>query len=112
MTVAKSANPALAFILDLCMLAALGYWGLKAGSATIVQLVLCLGVPLLAVVGWGIFLAPASARRLREPLHLILEVFIFAVAIAALYTAGQPTLAAIFGVVYVINLALRLVWRQ
>src|SRR5512143_3749185 len=111
-TIAKSANLALAFILELCMLAALGYWGFMTGSATVVQLILCLGVPLLAAVVWGIFLAPASSRRLREPLHLILEVLIFASAIIALYTAGQPTLAVIFGVVYAINLALRWVWHQ
>ena len=112
MTIAKSANLALSFILELCLLAALGYWGFKTGGTTVVQLILCLGVPLLTAVVWGIFLAPASARRLREPLHLILEVLIFAIAIVALYTAGQPILAVIFGVVYVINLALRLMWHQ
>ena len=112
MTIAKSANLALSFILELCMLAALGYWGFKTGSATVVQLILCLGVPLLAAVVWGILMAPTSPRRLREPFHLILEVIIFALAIIALYTAGQPTLAAIFGVVYVINAVLRLVWHQ
>ena len=112
MTIAKSANLALSFILELCMLAALGYWGFKTGSATLVQLILCLGIPLLTAVIWGIFLAPASARRLREPFHVSLELIIFALAIIALYTAGQPTLAVIFGVVYVINVVLRLVWHQ
>lgn len=112
MTIAKSANLALSFILELCMLAALGYWGFTTGSAVVVQLSLCLGVPLLAAVVWGIFLAPASSRQLRGPLHLILEVLLFALAIIALFTAGQPTLGGIFGVVYVINLVLRLVWRQ
>ncbi len=112
MSIAKSANLALSFILELCLLAALGYWGFKTGSTTVVQLILCLGVPLLVAGVWGILLAPASSRRLRNPFHLILEVILFVLGIIALYTAGQSTLAVIFGVVYAINLALRLVWHQ
>ena len=112
MRVAKSINLALSFILELCMLAALGHWGFKTGSPTIIQLGLCLGAPVLATVVWGIFLAPASSRRLGGPAHLILEVLIFAVAVIALHAAGQPALAGIFGTVYAINLMLRLAWHQ
>lgn len=112
MTIAKSANLALSFILELCMLIALGYWGFKTGNAVLTQILLCLGAPLLAAAVWGVLLAPASPRRLREPFHLTLELIIFALAIVALYIAGQPTLAGIFAVVYVINVVLRLVWRQ
>ncbi len=112
MTIAKSANLALSFIRELCLLAALGYWGFETGSTTILQLILCLGVPLVVAVMWGILMAPASPRRLHNPFHLSLEVIIFALAIIALYTAGQPTLAVIFGIVYAVNLVLRLVWHQ
>ena len=94
------------------MLVALGYWGFKTGSTTVIQLLLCLGVPVSVAVVWGIFLAPASKRRLHNPFHLILEVMLFASAIIALYTAEQPALAVIFGIVYLINVVLRLVWRQ
>ena len=112
MTILKSANLALSFLLELCMLAALGYWGFKTGNGVVTQLLLCLGVPLLAAVVWGIFLAPASSRRLRGPLHLALEFVIFGLAFIALYVAGQPVLAGIFVIIYVINKVLQYVWRQ
>ncbi len=112
MTIAKYANLALSFLLELCMLAAFGYWGLKTGSDGLTQVVLGIGTPLLVAVIWGIFLAPASSRRLRNPLRLVLEATIFGVAILALHAAGQSSLASLLGIVYVINKALQFVWRQ
>ncbi|CAG0994900.1 hypothetical protein ARNL5_03544 [Anaerolineae bacterium] len=107
MTMIKSANLALSFLLELVMLAALGYWGFKTGGELVSQIILGIGAPLLVAVVWGIFLAPASARRLREPFHLVLELVIFGLAITALYIAGQPGLALVFGIVYAINLVVR-----
>lgn len=37
---------------------------------------------------------------------------IFGLATVALFTTGQTTLAVIFAVVYVVNVVLRLVWKQ
>lgn len=94
------------------MLAALGYWGFKTGNGTVTQFLLCLGTPLLVAVVWGIFLAPASSKRLRGQAHLALELVIFGLAIVALAAAGQPVLAGIFVILYLINKVLQYVWRQ
>jgi Mn2+/Fe2+ NRAMP family transporter len=108
----KFANLTLRFLLELCMLAALGYWGLSTGEQLVIKIGLGIGVPLLAGVVWGIFLAPKSARRLDEPLRLILELAIFGLAITALYIAGPRLLAWVFGLMYVVNKILLTVWRQ
>ncbi len=108
----RSINLLLRFLLELCILAALGYWGFQTGQQTLARIGLGIGAPLLAAVVWGIFLAPASSRRLREPWRSILELVVFGSAIAALYSTGQRSLAVAFGLIYVINKVLLVVWRQ
>ncbi len=112
MKILKTANLALSFLLELCMLAAFAYWGFTTGTGLFVQLLLGIGVPVIVIVIWGILLAPASPRRLHGLPHWLLEIVIFILAIIALYTAGQPTWAMIFAAVYVINVILRLAWKQ
>jgi hypothetical protein len=112
MEIVKSVNLVLRFLLELCILVAIGYWGFKTGAQTIIKIGLGLGLPLLVAVVWGIFLAPASSIRLQEPWRLIAELVIFGLAIIALYSTGQRCLAGTFGGLYVINKILMYIWRQ
>src|SRR5438132_8758669 len=107
MDLLKNINLALAFLLELCMLAALGYWGFTLDQGLAVRVGAGLGVPIVVAAVWGMWMAPRASNRLQGPLHLILELILFGLAIAALYTAGRPWLALAFGIVYVINLVLR-----
>jgi len=108
----KAGNLALAFLLELCILAALGYWGWHTGSGTVARVALGIGLPLLAAVVWGMLLAPKAAFPLPLPAHLALKVAIFALAALALAAAGRPALAWVFAVIVALNLALLYVWRQ
>ncbi len=108
----KNANLALAFILELCALAAFGYWGFSTGNGLLLQIVLGIGAPLLMIVVWGIFLAPMSTRRLRPPLRQILTLVVFGVAALALISSGQATPALIFAVTAIVNMVLIAVWEQ
>ena len=112
MVIVKSANLALSFLLELCMLAALGYWGYKTGDGGFLQIALWIGAPLLVAIVWGILLAPASSRRLREPFHTLLEWVIFGLAFLALYATGQTVLTGIFVAIYAVNFILRSIWKQ
>src|SRR5689334_23481657 len=66
MNTLHAANLGLRFLLELCMLAALGYWGFQAGDGPVLKIVLGLGAPLLAAVVWGLFIAPRAIRPVRE----------------------------------------------
>jgi hypothetical protein len=60
----KGANLLLRFLLELCALGALGYWGFKTGNATSTKVVLGVGAPLVAAVVWGTFLSPRAPIQL------------------------------------------------
>jgi hypothetical protein len=106
------ANLALRFLLELCALGALGYWGFKTGNAVITKIVLGVGVPLVAAVVWGTFVSPQAPVQLPGLLVLILQVLVFGSAAASLVVTGHRTLALVFVVIVVINAILIYVWGQ
>jgi hypothetical protein len=110
--VLKNINLAIAFLLELCMLGALVYWGFQMGGSVPVKLVLGIGVPLVVAVIWGRFMAPRSETRLRGTSYLLLKLILFGAAAIALALAGQVTLAVVFAVVSVINQIGLTVWKQ
>ena len=50
MELIKGANLALRFLLELCALGALGYWGFKTGGGAVAKITLSIGAPLVAAV--------------------------------------------------------------
>ncbi len=112
MDIIKAGNLAVRFLLELCILVALGYWGFHTARGMLGQIALGLGVPLLVAILWGMFLAPASSMRLAGPLYLILEVAIFGAAAAALSATGHPALAWTFVLIAVLNKVLMVIWGQ
>ena len=106
LTILKNANLTLSFLLELCVLVALGYWGLQTGQGTIAQIGLGIGAPLVAVVVWALFGAPKSAWRLQGPWLLILRVVFFGSAAMALFIAGQHVVSMAFALVFVLNCTL------
>lgn len=110
--VLQSINLGVAFLLELCMLGALAYWGFRASDNGLVKIVLGLGTPLLAIVIWARFMAPQSKTRLTGWSYLLLKFVLFGAAALGLVAAGQLTLAIIFAVVAVINQILLVVWKQ
>ena len=105
----KLANLALRFLLELC---ALGYWGFKTGESVGAKIGLGIGAPLLAAIVWGTFLAPRASIPTPGFLRLVLELVVFGLASAALYSAGRPTLAWVLILVFVINRVLMYAWGQ
>jgi quinol-cytochrome oxidoreductase complex cytochrome b subunit len=108
----KAINLALAFVLELCVLAALAYWGFQTGSSLFLRIGLGIGAPLLAALIWGRFMAPASKTHLSGAPYLLLKLIIFGAAAVALAVVGQVALAIIFAVVSTANQALVMIWRQ
>ena len=112
MPIMKSANLALRFLLELCALGALGYWGYQAGSGPLVKIALAIGAPLLAAVVWGAFIAPKASVPVPVWLWLLLQALVFGLAAAGLVATGHPTLAAALVLAVMLNGALMYVWEQ
>jgi hypothetical protein len=99
------ANLALAFLLELCALAALGYWGVSVGGGLVTKTALGLGTPLVAAILWGLFAAPRAP--VSVPLvGLGVKLIVFGSAAAALYATGHRALAIVFAAIVVANGAL------
>lgn len=112
MNTLKTANLAFAFVLELCLLAAFGYWGWQTGDTLFAQIALGIGAPLLVAIVWGIFAAPASRRRLKQPWLTLLKILLFGAGGFALFVVGQTMLAVLFILLFGVNLLLAFVWRQ
>jgi hypothetical protein len=113
LTVAKGTNLAVMFLLELGVLAAVGFWGFTLDSGVLVRLPAGIGGPALFVAVWAIFGAANGARiPLKGLSRAALEVLWFGGAAVALAASGHPVMGSAFAVVYVVNAVLRLAWHQ
>jgi Kef-type K+ transport system membrane component KefB len=108
----KAANLAFRFMLELCALAAVASWGSQVSDSTAVNIIVAVAAPLAMAAFWGALLAPSSKRRLEPPLRTLAELFVLALAVAALVEVDAPVLAAILAAAAFINGLLLHVWRQ
>ena len=106
----KNANLALRFVLELCALAALGYWGFATQPNVLLKWLLGIGVPLLAAVIWGVFGSPRASIPVRGWGQIALEVLVFGSGALALALAGRPGLGLIFAALLVLNRVLMHLW--
>ncbi|MEV4518464.1 YrdB family protein [Dactylosporangium sp. NPDC049525] len=109
---AQMVNLAVRFLAELAVLAAVVYWGFTLHASVLVRVTAGVGGPLLLIVIWALWGAPKAAMKLDGAAHLILDVAWFGSGVLALWAAGRLTWALILGVVYVVNLALILIWKQ
>jgi hypothetical protein len=108
----KNANLALAFALELAMLAAYATWALGLDASPWMRWTLAAVLVIAAIAIWGVWAAAHSSRRLRMPGLLVLKLALFGLAVAALATSRHERLAASFGGLVVLNLALAAAWDQ
>lgn len=108
----KMLNLAVRFLLELYMLAAVGYWGFKTQSSWALKILFGIGLPVLIAVLWGTFLAPKATRPLSGASFLTLELILFSSGAFALFASGKPTLGWIYAIVLVVNKFLLIVWKQ
>jgi Protein of unknown function (DUF2568) len=87
------------FLSELALLAVLAWAGAGASLPLAGRIVLAVVAPLVAMAIWGLWLAPRARRRLRDPLRLLVELVLFAVAAAALALTGPVVAAVVFAVI-------------
>jgi Protein of unknown function (DUF2568) len=101
----RAANDGVRFLLELCLLAAVGVWGWSVGGAA--GWVLAVAAPLGVAVVWGLFVSPKARHRVsNDPWRLLLEVALFGAGVAGLALAGRGWLAVLFGAAVAVHLAL------
>ena len=97
---------ALAFLVELAMLAAYSYWSFVAHQNTTLRILLSVGVPALLILLWGKWLAPRAGSRLPMPWLAVAKLILYGGAALALYNAGQDITALIFGIGSLASLSL------
>jgi len=106
-------NLAIRFLLELCALASLGYWGFQLDRGWTLNILAGIGAPLLAAVAWGLFVSPKASVPLPGQWSPVPEIAVFGAAAAALYAAGRPALCRLLLAVWAVNkLALYLLERN
>jgi hypothetical protein len=95
MTLLNALTLTVRFLLELCMLTALGYWGFKTGDGAAAWL-LGLGAPLAAAVVWGLFIAPKATVEVPRAVWIGLQVLLFGAAALALAAVAPIGLAVTF----------------
>jgi hypothetical protein len=111
-SVLKNANLVLAFLLELCVLLALGYWGFVTGPTMLAKIGLGIGLPILAIVIWAILGAPRSAQRLRGGWYWLLRVVFYGLSAVFFYADDQHTLGIVFAFIVLLNSVLGYAWKQ
>lgn len=112
MNILKDINALLAFLLEIAMIFAFGYFGYQVGPNVWVSWILALALPLLVVIIWSVFFAPRSQRRLPALPGVLLSLGLFLLAALALYQVQQPIAAMTLAVVAVMNRIFVFLWRQ
>ena len=98
------------FLSELALVAVLVWAGVGASLPLAGRIVIAVVAPVLAMVIWGLWMAPRARRRLRDPLRLTAELVLFAVAAAALAVTGPVLAAVVFAVIAMgVAIALRAV---
>jgi hypothetical protein len=112
MNALKGINLGVRFLLELSMLAAVGYWGFKTHSSWALKILFGIGLPVLLAVTWGYFMAPRSTHRLSGIPFVIMDIVLLGSGAVALYASGQKSLAWVYAIVLVVSEILRLIWNQ
>ena len=107
----KLLNLAVRFLLELCMLAAVAFWGFKTQSSWVMKILFGIGLPVLIATLWGMFLAPKATRPLSGASFLTIELVLFSTGAFALFASGKPTLGLVYTVTVIVNKILLSVWK-
>jgi len=109
----KNGNLALAFAVEIGMLAAFAAAGWASTPILWLRIVLMIALPAIAILLWAVWAAPKAKKRRLKPGPLLgFKVIIFGFATLAWWLAGLGLIAAIFGVLAAINLLGIVAFRQ
>jgi Protein of unknown function (DUF2568) len=98
-----AANLVLRFVLEVGALAGLAYAGVRLADGTVAAVVLGVGLPLLAGVVWGLFVAPKATFDAPLLVRLLAEALVMVSAGVLLLVAGSIALGVVLLVLWLLN---------
>jgi hypothetical protein len=108
----RGANLALAFVLELAALLAVGSWAFGIDAGTAVQLLGAVVAITGFVVLWGVFAAPKARYRLAGGPRAVFEVVWFGTAAVLAAIGGHTTFAFALALLALVNRVLLRTWHQ
>lgn len=108
----KALNLGVRFALELAVLAALALWGFRLPAPLAARVAVGLGAPLAMALLWANLGAPKAPYALSGASRVALHVVVFGLGALALGAGAGPVWGWAFGVLFVLNEALLLAWRQ
>ncbi len=102
----RAVNLGIRFALELCLLAAFGYWAVALGGGRIAEVVRAIAAIVSTAVVWGLFVAPKASRPLPRTRWVALQVVLFALGALAIGSSGSWALGIGFFALALGNLAL------
>ena len=97
-------NAGLAFALEIGMLAALCYWGVRTGRSTFGKTLLGIGAPAAGIAVWATFLAAGGhSVHLPTVVEAALKLGVFLLAAVALGGTGHRRLGIAFAALAVLS---------
>ena len=105
----KGLNLGFAFLLELCLLAALACWGYRLHVDTAVRWLVAVGAPLALAATWSVIAAPNARRRLPPAPLVGFKLLVFTMGAGLLYSTGRHALALLLEAATVANLGLSII---
>jgi len=102
----KNLNLLLSFLLELAMLFFYSYWAYNMAEQVVTKYTLAILVPAVVVIIWGIWAAPKSKYRLKNPIRTVLKLSLLLLAAILCFTTGQHAWAYWYGGYVVLNVIL------
>jgi hypothetical protein len=97
----RPAADSFSFLIELCSLAALGYWGWT------VNVVAAVVAPLVAAIVWGVFCSPRAPVALPKEGKTALQLVVLLGGALALGVAGEAWLAIVLAAAVLVDALLR-----
>lgn len=112
MQLIKFINQIIAFLLELFMFISLAYLGFQNGKTVLLKYLLTIGLPLIAIILWGLFAAPNSSYRLEHTPRIFFELVLFLSTAILFYKSEHTTIAFTFGVIVLLCEATAFFFKQ
>src|SRR5574337_576827 len=102
----KLTNLVLSFLLEVMAVVVLGYVGFTLEVSKVTCFIAGLGLPIVFILIWGRFCAPASPHRLSGLWLICLKLLMFCLAAVSLFLTNGFLISILFFVLVILNIGM------